>query len=504
MSDATAQGAHSDTLRARGVSKCFGLHRVLDNVDLEVAPGEFFTLLGPSGCGKTTLLRIIAGLETADSGSVLIGDKDITREPPERRPFNMVFQSYALFPHMSVGDNVGYGLRVAGMRNAEIQRRVSRALDVVDLPQFRDRDIADLSGGQRQRVALARALINEPVVLLLDEPLGALDLQLRKRLQEELRATQQRVGTTFIYVTHDQEEALSMSDRIAVMRAGQFAQIGSPEELYRTPRTPYVAHFIGETNLLAGTLVDAGESVQVRLAEGLVVQASAPNGHGQVGDAITVAGRIVARIQQEAEPACLPELTLNFGIVQLQPREYVDDALRRCAHRGDVLEVKTPKVDIVAAQNFSFMLFEERKTLLRYFRAAHAALDREGLFVLDMFGGPDVMNETEEVRPLKGFSYVWEQRSFDPVTHHAEYAIHFRFPDGTEMRRAFTYDWRLWTLAEIREALVDAGFVRPTVYWEGTTADGEGDGVFRRKAVGEACEGWIAYIVAERPARGRQ
>jgi spermidine/putrescine transport system ATP-binding protein len=291
MSDATAQGAHSDTLRARGVSKCFGLHRVLDNVDLEVAPGEFFTLLGPSGCGKTTLLRIIAGLETADSGSVLIGDKDITREPPERRPFNMVFQSYALFPHMSVGDNVGYGLRVAGVRNAEIQRRVSRALDVVDLPQFRDRDIADLSGGQRQRVALARALINEPVVLLLDEPLGALDLQLRKRLQEELRATQQRVGTTFIYVTHDQEEALSMSDRIAVMRAGQFAQIGSPEELYRTPRTPYVAHFIGETNLLAGTLVDAGESVQVRLAEGLVVQASAPNGHGQVGDAITVAVR---------------------------------------------------------------------------------------------------------------------------------------------------------------------------------------------------------------------
>ena len=189
--------AHSETLTVRGVSKSFGAQHVLDDVDLEVAPGEFFTLLGPSGCGKTTLLRIIAGLESADTGSVLIGDRDITAEPPERRPFNIVFQSYVFPPHVG-RHNVAYGLRVGGVGKAETQRRVSQALDVVDLPHLRDRDIAQLSGGQRQRVALARALVNEPTVLLLDEPLGALDLRLRKRLQEELRATQQRVGTTFI------------------------------------------------------------------------------------------------------------------------------------------------------------------------------------------------------------------------------------------------------------------------------------------------------------------
>ena len=295
MSGVDCPRAHSETLTVRGVSKSFGAQQVLDDVDLEVAPGEFFTLLGPSGCGKTTLLRIIAGLESADTGSVLIGDRDITAEPPERRPFNMVFQSYALFPHMSVAENVAYGLRVGGVGKAETQRRVSQALDVVDLPHLRDRDIAQLSGGQRQRVALARALVNEPTVLLLDEPLGALDLQLRKRLQEELRATQQRVGTTFIYVTHDQEEALSMSDRIAVMRHGEFAQIGSPEEIYRSPRTPYVAGFIGETNLLTGELLDSGSAVRVRLAGGPVVQAVAPHGHGSPGDSITIASAARAR-----------------------------------------------------------------------------------------------------------------------------------------------------------------------------------------------------------------
>lgn len=291
MSSVASPVGHSETLTVRAVSKAFGAQQVLDEVDLEVAPGEFFTLLGPSGCGKTTLLRIIAGLESADTGNVHIGDRDITAEPPERRPFNMVFQSYALFPHMSVAENVAYGLRVGGVGKAEMRQRVSQALDVVDLPHLRDRDIAQLSGGQRQRVALARALINEPTVLLLDEPLGALDLQLRKRLQEELRATQQRVGTTFIYVTHDQEEALSMSDRIAVMRHGQFAQIGSPEDIYRSPRTPYVAEFIGETNLLTGELLDSGSAVRVQLADGPVVQAVAPHGHGAPGDSTTVAVR---------------------------------------------------------------------------------------------------------------------------------------------------------------------------------------------------------------------
>jgi spermidine/putrescine ABC transporter ATP-binding subunit len=284
-------GAHAEVLTVRGVTKAFGGQPVLGPVDLSIAPGEFFTLLGPSGCGKTTLLRIISGLETADAGSVLIGDRDITREPPERRPFNMVFQSYALFPHLSVADNVAYGLRVGGLPRQDVRRRVSDALEMVDLPHLRDRDIAQLSGGQRQRVALARALVNEPTVLLLDEPLGALDLQLRKRLQEELRATQQRVGTTFVYVTHDQEEALSMSDRIAVMRHGELAQVGTPEEIYRMPRTPYVAEFIGETNLLPAELEVVGSTVRVRLAGGLVVGAGTPHGHGAHGDSATVAVR---------------------------------------------------------------------------------------------------------------------------------------------------------------------------------------------------------------------
>lgn len=291
MSTADAASGHSETLTVQGLRKDFGAHRVLNDVDLVVAPGEFFTLLGSSGCGKTTLLRIIAGLETADAGRVLIGERDVTTHPPERRPFNMVFQSYALFPHLSVAENVAYGLRVGGIGKAEVRRRVARMLDTVDLPHFRDRDIAQLSGGQRQRVALARALVNEPTVLLLDEPLGALDLQLRRRLQEELRTTQQRVGTTFVYVTHDQEEALSMSDRIAVMRHGEFVQIGSPEEIYRVPRNAYVAAFIGETNLLAGVLLEPGPTVLVRLDTGLVLRADAPNGHGSVGDAVTIAVR---------------------------------------------------------------------------------------------------------------------------------------------------------------------------------------------------------------------
>ncbi len=187
---------------------------------------------------------------------------------------------------------------------------------------------------------------------------------------------------------------------------------------------------------------------------------------------------------------------ISWGLEHLAPTLPAAARERLVLVRGDVLEVKTPKVDIVAAQNFSFMLFEERKTLLRYFRAAHAALDREGLFVLDMFGGPDVMNETEEVRPLKGFSYVWEQRSFDPVTHHAEYAIHFRFPDGSAIQDAFTYAWRLWTLPEVKDLLLEAGFRRVDVYWEGTTRSGKGDGKWRKVTRADNDPAWVAYLVA--------
>ena len=233
-----------------GLTKRFGDHTAVRPVSLEIRAGEFVTLLGPSGCGKTTLLRMIAGLEEPTAGRVLVGDRDVTRMRPERRPFNMVFQSYALFPHLNVFDNVAYGLRAAGRSEAEIARTVGAALAMVGLEQHGEKAIGQLSGGMSQRVALVRAIVNEPAVLLLDEPLAALDLQLRKRMQVELRAIQRRIGTTFVHVTHDQEEALVMSDRIVVMQSGSVVQVGPPREVYRHPRTRFVADFVGEAALI--------------------------------------------------------------------------------------------------------------------------------------------------------------------------------------------------------------------------------------------------------------
>jgi ABC-type Fe3+/spermidine/putrescine transport system ATPase subunit len=242
-------------LHVSGVEKSFDGQPVLDAVELVIDQNEFFTLLGPSGCGKTTLLRIIGGFEHADRGTVSLRGRELRTLPPERRPFNMVFQSYALFPHMSVAGNVGYGLRTAGVSHAEANRRVRAMLELVHLDHIATKSVRDLSGGQQQRVALARALVNEPEVLLLDEPLGALDLQLRKRLQEELRAIQSRLQTAFVYVTHDQEEALTMSHRIGVMQGGKLVQVGAPRELYERPDTTFVAEFIGEANLLSCQVV---------------------------------------------------------------------------------------------------------------------------------------------------------------------------------------------------------------------------------------------------------
>jgi len=222
----------------------------VDGIDLEVGEGEFFTLLGPSGSGKTTLLRLIAGFERADSGRIELGGRDVTSVPPYARETNTVFQDYALFPHMTVGDNIGYGLRVKGVPRAERRERVQRALRMVRLVGLEGRRPNQLSGGQRQRVALARAVINEPEVLLLDEPLGALDLKLRQEMQLELKRIQKEVGITFVYVTHDQEEALTMSDRMAVMANGQIQQIGPPVEVYERPATEFVAGFIGISNVL--------------------------------------------------------------------------------------------------------------------------------------------------------------------------------------------------------------------------------------------------------------
>jgi putative spermidine/putrescine transport system ATP-binding protein len=234
----------------RGIRKAYGDVVAVDSIDLGIARGEFFTMLGPSGSGKTTTLRIIAGFERPDAGRVELDGVDVTGRPPYDRDVNTVFQDYALFPHMSVGDNVEYGLRVKGVKRAERRRRAQEALALVRLEGFGDRKPVQLSGGQRQRIALARAIVNHPQVLLLDEPLGALDLKLRQEMQSELKRIQQEVGITFVYVTHDQEEALTMSDRIAVFSQGRIDQIGTPAEVYERPANEFVAAFVGISNLL--------------------------------------------------------------------------------------------------------------------------------------------------------------------------------------------------------------------------------------------------------------
>ncbi len=234
------------------ISRHFGDVRAVDGVSLDILDGEFFTLLGPSGSGKTTCLRLIAGFERPDTGSILLHGKNVSRLPPYEREVNTVFQDYALFPHMSVGENIAYGLMIKKVPKAERLKQVDETLDLVRLPGLSQRKPAQLSGGQRQRVALARALINRPRVLLLDEPLGALDLKLRQQMQIELKAIQQRVGITFVYVTHDQEEALTMSDRLAVFNAGKIEQVGTPAEIYERPMTPFVAGFVGISNLISG------------------------------------------------------------------------------------------------------------------------------------------------------------------------------------------------------------------------------------------------------------
>ncbi len=244
-------------VRLSGVSRHFGEVKALDNIHLDIVDGEFFSMLGPSGSGKTTCLRLIAGFDQPTAGRIELHGEDVTDLPPYERSVNTVFQDYALFPHMNVADNVGYGLMIKKAPRPERMKRVSEMLDLVQLPGMEQRKPSQLSGGQRQRVALARALIMHPRVLLLDEPLGALDLKLRQQMQIELKAIQQRVGITFIYVTHDQEEALTMSDRLAVFNHGHIEQIGTPAEAYEHPVTPFVAGFVGVSNLISGATAQA-------------------------------------------------------------------------------------------------------------------------------------------------------------------------------------------------------------------------------------------------------
>lgn len=257
-------------LELKNIKKSFTSDEdVLKGISLSIGRGEFITLLGASGCGKTTTLRIIAGLEMPDEGQVFLEGKDVTNLEPEQRDVNTVFQNYALFPHMNVADNIGYGLKLKRVPKNEIKKRVSEMLELVQLSGYEKRKPSELSGGQKQRVAIARALINNPKVLLLDEPLGALDLQLRRAMQVELKRLQKKLGITFIYITHDQEEAINMSDRIAVMNQGRFEQIGTPDEIYNHPKTSYVATFVGNANILQGTVekID-GDMVWIRLCCG--------------------------------------------------------------------------------------------------------------------------------------------------------------------------------------------------------------------------------------------
>ncbi|MBL8147107.1 MAG: ABC transporter ATP-binding protein [Anaerolineae bacterium] len=265
--------------------------RAVDNVSMSIYRGEFFAMLGPSGCGKTTTLRMIAGFEDPSSGEILLRGKPVQNVPPFHRPVNTVFQDYALFPHMTVLQNVMFGLQMKGVKKDEARDRSVQALEMVKLTGF-DRKPRQMSGGQQQRVALARALVNQPEVLLLDEPLGALDLKLRKEMQYELASMQEQLGITFIYVTHDQEEAMTMADRIAVMDKGTVLQSGSPDDIYETPRTRFVADFIGETNFVVGKYVGMWERfAQVEISEGLVIEAGIDGDELQAGQEVTVAIR---------------------------------------------------------------------------------------------------------------------------------------------------------------------------------------------------------------------
>ena len=248
----TGSRTHHD-LVLTGLTKTFGDFKAVDNLDLTVPQGEFFALLGPSGCGKTTTLRMVAGLEDPTGGTIRLGEEDITHRKPYRRPVNTVFQSYALFPHLSIFENVAFGLRRQGRK--DVKKAVDEMLSLIELADHADRKPTQLSGGQQQRVALGRALINRPQVLLLDEPLGALDLKLRRQMQLELKRIQTEVGLTFVHVTHDQEEAMTMADTVAVMNGGVIEQMGSPVELYERPRTTFVANFLGQSNLLRGTVI---------------------------------------------------------------------------------------------------------------------------------------------------------------------------------------------------------------------------------------------------------
>jgi spermidine/putrescine transport system ATP-binding protein len=305
-------------VRLERVTKAFGETVAVDDLSLDIQVGEFFSMLGPSGCGKTTTLRMIGGFEEPTRGTVYLGGRDVTELPPYRRDVNTVFQSYALFPHLDVFENVAFGLKRKKVEKSEVKRRVLESLRLVDLPGFEHRKPNQLSGGQQQRVALARALVNEPKVLLLDEPLGALDLKLRKQMQLELKRIQTEVGITFIYVTHDQEEAMTMSDRLAVMRHGRVEQIGPPEAVYESPATEFVAGFLGASNLLDGEVKeDRDGNSLILLTGGTTVIVPTDRVDGGVGDEVRVGVRPEKITLQPDEGEAPPGLNSVSGLLRM-------------------------------------------------------------------------------------------------------------------------------------------------------------------------------------------
>ena len=337
----------------RGVTKRFGAVVAVDDISFEIPRGSFHSFLGPSGCGKTTSLRLIAGFEQPDQGEVSIGGRSMVGVPAYRRPVNMVFQHYALFPHMNVGDNIGYGLRQARpkLERAEIDKRVAETLELVRLPNLGARRIWELSGGQQQRVALARALVNRPTVLLLDEPLAALDRKLRRDMQIELQNLQRDVGITFILVTHDQEEALSMSDTIAIMRDGRIVQFGTPQLLYDAPLNRYVADFVGESNFLPGKVAAVqADGARLQMSNGLVLKArwSAAGEHLSVGEdgVIAVRPEVIGLWPAGRAPA---DLDLRRP-GQVRNRIYLGDHTEFSVHVAELgeLMVRLPKSDPLA------------------------------------------------------------------------------------------------------------------------------------------------------------
>ncbi|KRB76593.1 spermidine/putrescine ABC transporter ATP-binding protein [Nocardioides sp. Root190] len=334
-------------MRLRGLVKHFGDVAAVDGVDLDIADGEFFSMLGPSGSGKTTVLRLIAGFETATAGTVELGGTDVTRSAPFERDVHTVFQDYALFPHMSVLDNVAYGLRVRGLGKKERRERAQHALDTVQLGHLGARRPTQLSGGQRQRVALARAIVLEPRVLLLDEPLGALDLKLREQMQVELKQLQRSLGITFVFVTHDQEEALTLSDRIAVFDAGRIQQLGSPREIYENPTSAYVAGFVGTTNLFDSATsarllgVSAEHAVRPeRLRLSAASDTRAPT-EGEIRLGAVVTETIYLGAGNRVH------LRTDDGI-ELVALEQSTGSLDSAEHRGDHVTVRFARADVVA------------------------------------------------------------------------------------------------------------------------------------------------------------